>query len=610
MFRYVGFVWDEQSRVQAQTAQLLATRLQQNSAEWRAVVEQPGLKVLCAGVRSGSSESYVLEQGAGVVLGTLFDSTNGRHGDFPKARLRRSECASILNSEGRELVTAYWGRYVAFIYDRKTAATRILRDPTGHLPCLLVSHRDIRICFSRVEDCLALQLPRFSINWDYVAAYVLASFVQSEETGLNEVSEIQAGECVTICRNGISRRFYWDPLAIAQQNIVDSRLDAVPALRQTAKACVHAWASCYEGILHHLSGGLDSSIVLGCLRDAPTRPRITCVNYHSPIGGGDERLYARLAAARAGCDLVERERDFDVKLEPILHVARSERPLLIRNRNVQVDRLESQLAGNIGATALFGGEGGDQLFYQNPVMLIASDYVHHRGLRPGIFKVAMGVARLDNSSVWVVLRKGIRNGLVPRRWNPLEEPCKYRKLVSRAVIDDVTRDNRFLHPWFRDTDGMPHGKLWHIFMLSFPQQFYSPLGQPDDPEPVEPLTSQPLLELCLRIPTYVLSTGGLDRAIARQAFAEDVPEQILRRTTKGVIEGYVKEMIMRNVRFVRELLLDGILVKEGMLDRSSLEEALSGRPGRVGSAMAEILDHLTTESWARNWAQAREEAAA
>ena len=89
-------------------------------------------------------------------------------------------------------------------------------------------------------------------------------------------------------------------------------------MRQCVRDVVHAWASCYDHMLLSLSGGLDSSIVLACLKDAPSRPRVTCFHYY-PLGADlDERAYARAAAAKAGLELLERPRDSSFSLQPLL----------------------------------------------------------------------------------------------------------------------------------------------------------------------------------------------------------------------------------------------------------------------------------------------------
>ncbi len=129
--------------------------------------------------------------------------------------------------------------------------------------------------------------------------------------------------------------------------------------------------------------------------------------------------------------------------------------------------------------------------------------------------------------------------------------------------------------------------------------FYDPLGHPGDPQHVAPLFSQPLVEVALRIPTYVLMTSGRDRTLARLAFARDVAPQILRRHAKGGMEEHVRDILRRDLDFARSMLLDGMLVKERLLDRVKVEEALSGRPSAVTQGLSEIFHHLNIEVWAR-----------
>jgi len=132
-------------------------------------------------------------------------------------------------------------------------------------------------------------------------------------------------------------------------------------------------------------------------------------------------------------------------------------------------------------------------------------------------------------------------------------------------------------------------------MMSQPMRVRPPLAQPDDPEYVHPLASQLVIELCAAMPTYLLTMGGRTRAIARAAFSPDVPASLLARRSKGNPSTFVSDLIAANMADVRETLLDGQLVKQGILDRSRVEQALSGNPTDV--TPSEILLHACTERW-------------
>ncbi len=56
----------------------------------------------------------------------------------------------------------------------------------------------------------------------------------------------------------------------------------------------------------------------------------------------------------------------------------------------------------------------------------------------------------------------------------------------------------------------------------------------------------------------------------------ELPVDILQRTAKAVTYDYVRATLDKNLGLVRSLLLDGVLVKERILDAVRLERALSG----------------------------------
>jgi asparagine synthase (glutamine-hydrolysing) len=103
----------------------------------------------------------------------------------------------------------------------------------------------------------------------------------------------------------------------------------------------------------------------------------------------------------------------------------------------------------------------------------------------------------------------------------------------------------------------------------------------------------------------------MDRATARRAFAPDLPPEISKRRAKGRIDQHVRNIMDINLGMVRELLLDGRLVKEGLLDRRNLELYLSRDRSPADFQYSEILhEHLCTEAWLARWLDERLEVAA
>jgi len=601
MFRYVAFVWNDQD---AAVREYARTLLQRHAAttgqEWRVSVRGAGIEVRHAKAGNDACAAYILAEGGGVVLGNLFARSQEGVSTAAPLALSEAESRAMQDTDGRHLIESYWGRYVAFLHDAQARASWVVRDPSGGLPCYLVRCRGVDVYFSWIDDIVGLLDAPLEINWSYLIAAVCFLREHSAGTGLREISQVLAGECVQMRAGATKRSFYWDPLAVANTETIEDLATAVAAMRQCVRDVVHAWASCHDHMLLSLSGGLDSSIVLACLKDAPSRPRISCFHYY-PLGADlDERGFARAAAAKAGLELIERPRDSSFSLQPLLTIHRAPEPTNY-GYFLEHSRLDAQLAAEHGATAVVIGYGGDQLFYQERAQWAPGDFLHRRGLRPGMLRVALDAAQMDQVSVWSVLREAASSYLVHHRWSVLQEAGRMRPLLVPAVIEEARRSAGFLHPLLRHPRGAPSGKLWHAHQISQPFDFYDPFAREDDAERISPLFSQPVMELCLRIPTYVLTDGGWDRAVARRAFYDDLPPQIRNRRHKGGIEEHLRLTLEHNRAFLQELLLDGALVKEGVIDRGRVAEVLSGRATRIAAGSGELLEYAGIEAWLRRW---------
>lgn len=601
MFRYVAFVWHDPDPVARETARRLIERHTGHSPEWLALVEQKGLYVGCAGIRPGASEPRLLDGGAGVVLGTLFERSHNNPSVAAPLVLDAPRAGALLRSRGRDLVERYWGRYVAFLHDDRDRASWVVRDPSGGLPCLSVRFGGVRVFFSAMRVIQHLGIGPFEADWRYLAASVCMMRGNTAATALRGVFQVLGGECVEL-RNGCAHSiFYWDALQIAASAPVEDPAEAARLLRDSVMDAVRTWASCYEGILLSLSGGLDSSIVYAALRDTDARDKLSCFHYYPTGADMDERHFARSVARSGGSDLLERPRDSTLSLAGLSGVEASHEPANYLYY-LEHSRLDAELAAQRGATAAFIGWGGDQLFYQERGSFAAGDYLQRHGLRPHLLRVALDAAGLDGVSVWRVLHEAFAQQRRGHRWTLRAQAAEFRPLIRREVLDEVYSSDLYVHPLLVDeAAGAPSGKRWQAFQLSSPWDFYDPLGLPDDPERVAPLYSQPVIEACLRVPVDILTLGGWDRAIARRAFRPELPREVANRREKGGIEWHVRGILEHNAGFVRELLLEGALVGAGIVDRHKLATALSGKASRLQASAGELLDFLGIEAWLRRW---------
>ncbi|WP_148090427.1 asparagine synthase-related protein [Paucibacter sp. KBW04] len=602
MFRYIAIAWNPAEPFCAAQGHQLGLQWQQRT-DWVLSLHHPGLQVFTTGVQLNVNQPTPLPEQLGIVIGKLFR----RHVIDPTAlnptQFSSGEAAQLLRTSGQSLVSDFWGRYVAFLR-HSSGTTCVLRDPSGTLPCFRLRHAGVTLVFSWLEDALLMLGGEFDarINWDALCAQLLTGALIGRETALMGVTQVLPGEIVDL-QDDEPRppALLWNAVEIANSPAALDAQEATQLIRQTVQSCTRAWASCYTTLLLRLSGGLDSSILLGCMAPADTSADVICLNYHSRGSDSDERYFARLSAARAGRDLLERERNPSFQLERVLQIARMPDPVpYIGWMNANTD---AQLARAYGAGALFTGAGGDALFYEIPRWWPAADYLHTKGLTTGFAAAAMDAARLGRVSLWRAGALALRERIHLRTES--RSPKGATTLLAQSFLQDREREakheSRFIHPALQMGPYLPIGKYMQTVALMHPMGYYDPFEQAAAAELVNPLLSQPLVELCLRLPSYVLTQGGQGRALARRAFAPDLPPQITHRRSKGGMEEHIKSVLKANRDFARTLLLEGKLSHQGWIDRAKVEESLSGRPTALPGPISQIHGLVAIEAWLSRW---------
>jgi asparagine synthase (glutamine-hydrolysing) len=612
MFSYIAFAWDTRNPAAAETAQALAHRMRTHVPHLEQVFDASGLQVFCATGQPGSNEALPLHGNAGIVLGAVFER-NGDEcepGPSRRARFDEHQTRAILATRGAHLIKANWGRYVALLRDPEAHTQWVLRDPTSTLPCFHTMQSGLSIFFSHLPDLEPLQLPPWRIDGNALRVRVAAGMLHAGSI-LENVSQVYGGECLELSNGKVKRQFYWTPLAAADRDPIQDADYAARALRATVKSAIHTWAGAHASIILRASGGLDSSIVAGCLRDAPSHPRLACFTSYVPQNRFHNLPWSRAIAAHLGVQPHEIVRNPRVDWSGLMRLPATPSPVCDAAA-VETSATELALAREHDATAIFTGDGGDSLFGASSARVAAREYLRRNGLRWGLLEVAENVALLRELTVWSVLGDALRT----RRVEPNEyaRGTSTRRLVHREVFETFhTRTDYQPHPWYATSEPCPWSVILRLGTLSQLPPLYDVLrgAEKGSPEYILPFYSQTVVELCLRIPSYLNILGGRDRAIARRAFREDVPEMILSRHWKDHPTGVLESLVMANLPKARELLLDGVLVQQGLLDRARLEEHLQPSAVKSGMFGGELFDHFACESWARRWSTvARESAAA
>lgn len=536
---------------------------------------------------------YLLPENQGAILGRLFDRQSHLAVNKNQLRTRSQVSDRIAHTRGHCLSELYWGRYVAFL--RGTDGGRyVLRDPTGAVPCFMLRTGSVAIFFSHFEDIHPSVSGTLSIDWRHIATFLQFDRVVSRSTGFKEIQQVLAGECFQVEQASSSPAFYWNPISIWHNRPTRNIAEYRAAIKHAVRVSVHSWTSVYRTVLHELSGGLDSSIVLSCLASSPSRPQTICFNLFSEVPEADERFFARKAASRANCELIETVyRSSGKSLQQMLCNTRIATPLYA-SFNSECEDVRAHIAHERKIEAIFSGQGGDHLFHRRMNSLLAADYVRDHGLSQKSLSLMADIGRATGKPMSFVLRTSLSFGLLRKTFDPYAE-FKPASFMTAALGTCETES--LVHPWIKEGVNLPPAKLQQIFDIIDCQNFYAMICTYADI--VHPLISQPIMECSLETPTYILASHGRERSLVRDAFAEEVPYEIIARTSKGGGTNYFQTLLIDNAPFMREFLLDGMLVEHGLLDRHLLERALSPQSLISGNQLGPIVMSLVAESWAR-----------
>ncbi len=607
MHSYIAFIWNHTDLTAQKQAASLIAKFRQSAQDWQQQLSCDGIAVFVEPLAQPDFRAYVLPKNAGVVLGALFSTSSASTDLRFDDRIGERICAS----RGVHFTQEYWGGYVAFFTDHANQRTMVARDCSGKIPCYWTDQNRVKVVFSNVSDLQSKSAIRFSVNWQYIAAFIYYEQLQTRESGLNEITEVLAGDVVEFSSGATEQRILWDPSSIATDVIFEPPDRAAHLLRQTTQHCINQWASLYDSIIHNLSGGLDSSIVLGCLARSPHKPKVTCLNRFTELAAEDERRFARLAAGDASVELVERHWqagsrlldarlfDFPVTEKPSMSVLATS--LDVEERNA--------LAHLVRAQSAWTGQGGDHIFVADRSSHGAIDYVLLRGLRSGIGTAIADSSRLTRDSYWSVARSSLAALLRRPTWTPEHLHAHIAPFANPEALPE----NPFSYvrnPWSLQTDHLPFGKQFQIFYLAEVMNRHRPTATLEAAAEHHPLLSQPLVELCLRLPTYTLLTGGRARGLARQAFDQYVPLPILKRETKGSTAGYWQQVVTRSSSFLRELLCDGLLARQRIIDPLRVDALLKEPERSPYVDLMRLFAAASAEVWVRSWNAERKRAAA
>jgi asparagine synthase (glutamine-hydrolysing) len=453
----------------------------------------------------------------------------------------------LYEERGDTFVDELEGMFALALWDGRQRRLILARDRAGKKP-LFVYRDPHRLAFaSEMKAFFAHPKIALEINREALPYYLLYGYVPAPDTFYRGVTEVEPGTIVIVSTKGdTKRRKYWHleyPPESAPSEVTDRRA-AASRVRSLMTDAVQRRLVSDVPLGAFLSGGVDSTIVVGLMAGLMREPVKTFSIGFEGDAAYDETEYAREVATRFGTDHTEfRVSPSAVGLIDTL-IWHHDGPF--GDSSAIPTYLVSQLTRQ-HVTVVLTGDGGDEVFagyLRFHAALTAERLPSWAGTLMSALMSPLPAS--SNERHWLSrARRFARHMNLPllerlTRWNSVFYEDLDRLLMrsdgSACVAVDPLRPLRIdLDTWSRLS---PLNRLLAAnFSTYLPGDLLvktDRMTMANSLEARSPFLDRELIEFVAMLPDqWKLSTAGRTKVILREAFADLIPPRINRRGKMG-----------------------------------------------------------------------------
>lgn len=453
------------------------------------------------------------------------------------------------NSDTETIVHAYeeWGQagfarlrgmFAIALWDSREGALLLARDRVGIKPLHYAAAGERLYFASEIKSILAAGDVRPTIDFAALDHYLAFLYTPRAGSIFEGVHKLPPGHVLRWRGATLEISRYWQLPAEERQPV--SEEEAVDGLRQVLRDAVRSHLMSEVPLGAFLSGGVDSSVVVGLMSEASSQPvRTFSIGFDDPRY--DELDHARVVARQFGTD----HHEFVVKPDALAIIddliGHFDEPF--GDSSAIPTWYVSEIARR-HVTVVLSGDGGDELFggyerYSPHPRIAAFD------------RWAPPASRTVASIVWPLLPHGVtgknflRRAARDKRGRYLDQIGYFQGDERRALLSgDVLRA-------LGNADAEAHlgrhftrfgGLSWDAQMMHFDFETYLPediltkvdrMSMAHSIESRVPLLDNRVVEFAATLPASLKIKNGRKKHILKEAAATLLPAEILNRRKQG-----------------------------------------------------------------------------
>jgi asparagine synthase (glutamine-hydrolysing) len=524
--------------------------------------------------------------------------------------------AALYERFGPDFVTRLQGAFSILIWDRREHKLLAAVDHFG--VNRLAYYEDARVFLIATRTDALTRTGEFEIevNPRAVANVLNFSVNPGPDMAVSKVRRIAPGTLLVCSRTGTRQEKYWDIQYGVGQDSNEERLSREMEAVVEASVARHCKDASFEQLGAFLSGGTDSSTIVGMMaRAGKGRPKAFSIGFEEE--SFNELEYAGIAAQKFQAEHYTRLVGAGACFDVLPRIVRAfDEPF--GNSSAIATYFCARLAAENGMQTLLGGDGGDELFGGNA--WYASDRIFGayqqlpRFLRKGLIEPALAVIPFENGLTGRA-RRYIRRSNLP----VLERVMSFHFLCAHPPAEVF--DPGFLEqlggysvldiPWMRFRQAPARDSLDRLLYVDLK----TIIAESDLPKVTcvceaagiqarFPFLSKQVAEFSGRIPANLKVKGMQKRYLFKRAFRDFLPREILQKKKHGfgipVSDWLKSDQRMRE--FSRDILLSSRALGRGYFRKGFVESLMARHEADHTSYYGDVLWNVfALELWHRQF---------
>jgi asparagine synthase (glutamine-hydrolysing) len=499
------------------------------------------------------------------------------------------------------------GDFAYALWDGRIRRLLCARDPMGVKPLFYHIGPGFFLCGSELNQLLQDPRVRRAPNEAMVAEYLLGAFSNREDTLYSGLMRLAGGDLLVVRPDGVTKRTW---LALDPGKKISYRTDDEYAehLRGLVEEAVRCRMRSVGGVASELSGGIDSSAVVGVVQKLRREDRVPATPFETfslsfSEAAADESAYvndvARMWQIEPHC-----VPSMIPTMQSLMERVRRYRETPVPPNCEMFDSLRALVATR-GFRVCLTGLGGDDWHCGSPYQYASLV----RGLRLGDLARRLRSDMRLNRADRVVYFNGyyglLRNLLKATLWPLLPEPAVRLfktargraafpgwlnpEFARRTSLAERLRDRRRLPQWGSLTQRQSYQQIknpWVTYFIEAAERTSSWFGF----DIRHPLHDLRVIEFTLATPDDQRRRGEYQKFAFRNAMRGLVPESVLVRLDKGDFLG-IAIAALRNLNdagVLKSPKIDAI----GWVKAEELREAYQRTMSLYASGDARAAEHL------------------